>query len=953
MSDIIVGSVGVQLVPSVKGFAERVNAKLSNLTATVRLNVDSKAADAEVDEFTKRPREATVKVNVDTKQAQAEIDALGGSASRGGRGLNLLTVAAIGLAPALIPVTAAVGGLVAALSAPVLAAGGGLAGFIAVAGVAVSRTEAVNKQIKQLSKQAETTKNMADAKRYQAQAEALINSLTGPQKALLTAQATVSKAFNGLVKSAGPAIFAPLVTGLNLLAAALPKVTPLLNAVSGALDAVLASITRSVQGGSLDKTIGFFSQLAGPSITGLATILGNIARGFLSMVQASAGLGGSLLSSLERMSASFANIGQSKGFQSFLAYVQQVGPQVARAIGAIADAAVNIAKALAPLGGAALAGITGIAHVLGSMNPTFLGMVASAIGGIVIGLKGMAIVTSLIGGVKALAGAFGLLDVEMDANPVGAIVVGLTALTAAFVYAWTKSETFRKVVTTGIKYVVDFFLDAASLILKGADKAFGWIPGLGPKLDGAIKALDSFKNQTNTILDSITKTVTVTLNIRRIDSKGAGNAALNAEHSGGYKIPNSPATASTTPAAPVTPALSYDPSLFSTPSTTAADNAAQAKKNKKAAKLRDNDSLLTSAKAIKSAGKQLVSALKAGLASGNGGLQKYLDQIKSSIASKLASGDISKAAARSMRQTVNAISRGLKSIEAQYDNALSNTQGTGLNDLIQKKNDLIASVSSGLSGELDLSQGVSQANQFGYGGGTATFASVSSVITGLASRLKTFAGLITSMLSKGFPAALVQEVASLGSANGIAVAQALLSGSQQQISSVSSAFGDITTSANTIGQVIGNAMFDPGIQAQQGLLKGLLDDKGITAAGGELAKKLTKAIRKALKIHSPSRLMRDQVGHPAGQGIGVGTLEAVDAWAPEVAQRMASIAPATTGLSSARGGYATKADLADLAAMFISGMSQAQIKLGVGEREAVKITQLGSSSRLATSLRPA
>lgn len=973
MTDIIVGSVGVQLVPSAQGFAEKTRALLKGLSVPVKLDIDDKAATADLDEFTKRPREATVTVKADTKDAEAKIAALGGSARGAGAGMGLLTIAAVGLAPALIPATAAVVGLTAALSAPALAAGAGLAGFIGVAGVAITKTETVNKQIKQLSKQAETTTNMADAKRYQAQATALIDSLSAPQKALLTAQNTVSKAFGNLMKSSGPAIFTPLVTGMNLLAGVLPKVAPLLNAVSGALDTVLTRVAASVQSGALDKTIGFFSAMAGPSITGLAAILENIAKGFLSMIQASSGLGTSLLAKLQQMTTGFANIGQSNGFQSFLAYVQQVGPQVARTIGAIADAGANIVHSLAPLGGPALLAITGIAHAIGSMNPTVLGLIASSIGGIVIGLKAMEIITTLTPMVRSFAAALGIMDVAADANPVGAIVVGLTALGVGVAYAIAKWNNFHQAVSNILKTLEAGVLNFVGVFVNGAAKAFGWIPGIGPKLKDAASSFDSFRNSVTDDLNSIPRAVSVTVTAH-FQTTGPSLAQLAQDSMSGKKsssaivndtnpLKNNPALAGT--GATITPppkaqqptlsmpsSSSYDPSLFSTPSTSAADNAAQAKKNaaaaKKAQKLAINDSLLTNAKAIRSAGKQLTKSLTQGLKDGQGGLEKYLDTIKSDIASKLAGGDISKAAAKSMRQTVNAISAGLKNIEKQYDAHYKTLQ-----TLITDRTNTISSISSSLTGELDLSQGITPAgtNQFGYAtSASATFASVSSVVTGLATRLTTFAGLLKSMISKGFPAGLVQEVANLGSTNGITVAQALLSGSKTQISSLSTAFGSITTSANTIGTIIGNALYNPGIQAQQGLLKGLLDDKGITAAGSTLAKKLTKAIRKALKIHSPSRLMHDQVGIQTGQGIGTGTLAAIDDWTPQVAKKLGSITPARPNSATLGAG---------------SGMAQSDIErlaeaianrpniLRMGDRDAAKVVLAGSTSRLATNLRPA
>lgn len=49
---------------------------------------------------------------------------------------------------------------------------------------------------------------------------------------------------------------------------------------------------------------------------------------------------------------------------------------------------------------------------------------------------------------KGLAAAQWALNLAMDANPIGLIVVALVALAAALVYAWNNSETFRNIVMT-------------------------------------------------------------------------------------------------------------------------------------------------------------------------------------------------------------------------------------------------------------------------------------------------------------------------------------------------------------------------------------------------------------------------------------------------------------------------------------------------------------------------
>ena len=120
-----------------------------------------------------------------------------------------------------------------------------------------------------------------------------------------------------------------------------------------------------------------------------------------------------------------------------------------------------------------------------------------------------------------------LCNLAMDANPIGLIILGLAALTVAFVYAYTTSDTFRKVVVvvldviqaafwvlaqvavTTITVIIDIFLELVSHLLDGAALAFGWIPGLGPKLKGAATAFDHFKDDTNTALAKVKNNIDV------------------------------------------------------------------------------------------------------------------------------------------------------------------------------------------------------------------------------------------------------------------------------------------------------------------------------------------------------------------------------------------------------------------------------------------------------------
>lgn len=155
------------------------------------------------------------------------------------------------------------------------------------------------------------------------------------------------------------------------------------------------------------------------------------------------------------------------------------------------------------------------------------------------------------------AAAQWLLNAALTANPIGIVVVALAALAAAAVVAYKKSETFRRIVDgawSGIKtaastswdfikrvfgwlkdgfgnigdaagamkrtvagawdaikdntrlavlYVADKVLWVAEKILGAMTAAFGWAPGIGDKLKGALVAVKGFREGLNKEMDKL------------------------------------------------------------------------------------------------------------------------------------------------------------------------------------------------------------------------------------------------------------------------------------------------------------------------------------------------------------------------------------------------------------------------------------------------------------------
>lgn len=108
------------------------------------------------------------------------------------------------------------------------------------------------------------------------------------------------------------------------------------------------------------------------------------------------------------------------------------------------------------------------------------------------------------GAAKAWAAAQWLLNVALNANPIGLVVIAALALVAVFVLLWKKSDAFRSAVTK-----------AFGAVLKAAQAAWGWIKAnwplllaillgpFGPAFLLVTKNLDTIKSAVRTAFNAI------------------------------------------------------------------------------------------------------------------------------------------------------------------------------------------------------------------------------------------------------------------------------------------------------------------------------------------------------------------------------------------------------------------------------------------------------------------
>ncbi len=152
-----------------------------------------------------------------------------------------------------------------------------------------------------------------------------------------------------------------------------------------------------------------------------------------------------------------------------------------------------------------------------------------------------------------------------------------------------------------------------------------------------------------------------------------------------------------------------------------------------------------------------------------------------------------------------------------------------------------------------------------------TVAGISASMSNSRDKATAFSGALKGLRDKGLSKDLISQIAEAGiDGGGLETAGALLTASASEISSINSLQSQIAGAAKAAGTTAADAMYGAGIKAADGLVKGLTkQQKAIEAAMMKIAKSMEKAIKKALGIKSPSRVMQE-IGHQTAEGYALG-----------------------------------------------------------------------------------
>ncbi|EAF8563852.1 tail tape measure protein [Listeria monocytogenes] len=138
--------------------------------------------------------------------------------------------------------------------------------------------------------------------------------------------------------------------------------------------------------------------------------------------------------------------------------------------------------------------------------------------------------------------------------------------------------------------------------------------------------------------------------------------------------------------------------------------------------------------------------------------------------------------------------------------------------------------------------------------------------------IKAFQANVEKLRKKGVSKDIINDILEAGVENGSSYAQALAKSDAKTIKAINSTQNQINSASKSMGNTAANAMYSAGINAARGLINGLNSQKKqLEKTAKSIANTITNSVKKALKIHSPSRVAIE-IGKFFTGGLGNGVL---------------------------------------------------------------------------------
>lgn len=274
-------------------------------------------------------------------------------------------------------------------------------------------------------------------------------------------------------------------------------------------------------------------------------------------------------------------------------------------------------------------------------------------------------------------------------------------------------------------------------------------------------------------------------------------------------------------------------------------------------------------KAVKKAASSLVE--------GALGTQKQIKRLSSTLKDKISTavttGLHTKSMTKSQRNRINAL-KGIDSTIAK--------QTTNLAKVAKKRDKVVEQLKKSQKKLADIQKSAKdyaasiRDNALSFGSITSmdkAKLSGTDIIKGLDVRykaIKSFQQNVAKLRKKGLSNQIIQQILDAGIEDGSAYAKALAKSNTKTIKAINKKQKSISSASKSLGNTAYNSMYQSGIYAAKGLVKGLdSQKKALDKSAKRIANTISKSVRKALKIHSPSRIAVE-IGKFFGVGLGNG-----------------------------------------------------------------------------------
>lgn len=300
------------------------------------------------------PRRITTHVKVEYKQfrrnmdrmadAIRDFDEVAGSVAKG---------AFFTMLPAIVPIAGVAAGGIGAVGSAFTSAGLGAAGFATVAIPSIAKVVDANEKLKEAQEKVNQASDAEERAEALKELTALQGSYSKEQMKSVEAIQNFSKFFGEFQAKFEPQILdifnRSLGTTQNLLTILEPAIAGVTTSVSNLID----SFNRNIEAEDMKAFFNWTGDTAGPNLENLTKAVGNFLAGFGNMMVAFDPLAQSFMNGFLNMSERFREwsntLSESKGFQNFIAFVQEQTPVVLSLIGNMTMTLVNLGVAMEPV----------------------------------------------------------------------------------------------------------------------------------------------------------------------------------------------------------------------------------------------------------------------------------------------------------------------------------------------------------------------------------------------------------------------------------------------------------------------------------------------------------------------------------------------------------------------------------------------------------------------------